>query len=229
MEKTPNADFIYVGITCGLSAPYVAGQLSFCMDELEKPANTGESRVLACALIGFNPIEMARRTQKINERGETFFDLLGRMNSLELARPHTYFVLNPLIGPEPVTGSSRMKSGTATKIMLDIVLSLALLNDATIKQLRASSKNEDKCGYEDRMVIWQMIECYRRVMNEVVYAQSNAIGSLIDRAAVSLRTTGGSINYLADDERLGFIACVDASECVPTYGANKDDIKGRLR
>jgi hypothetical protein len=29
------------------------------------------------------------------------------------------FVLNPVLGPEPVTGSSRMKGGTATKVLLE--------------------------------------------------------------------------------------------------------------
>lgn len=178
------------------------------MDEIEKGENR---RILACALIGFNPIEMARRTQIINSHQETFADLLARMNSLEHRQPDSYFILTPLIGPEPITGSSRMKSGTTTKIILDVLLSRAI-------------------EYNTSVDIPEMIECYERVMNEIVYTETDSIGRVIDQAAVCLRSrsTGGSVNYLAGEERFGFMACVDASECVPTYGASRDDIKGFL-
>jgi len=47
-EKTK---VLYIGITCGLSAPYVAGQLEFCMDHSDK---------FIPVLIGFNPVDAAR-------------------------------------------------------------------------------------------------------------------------------------------------------------------------
>ena len=42
---------VYIGITCGLSAPYVAGQLDYCMDHLD---------VFTPVVIGFNPTHLAR-------------------------------------------------------------------------------------------------------------------------------------------------------------------------
>jgi len=42
---------VYIGITCGLSAPYVAGQLDHCMKNL----NT-----FIPVLLGFNPVHLAR-------------------------------------------------------------------------------------------------------------------------------------------------------------------------
>ena len=42
---------VYIGITCGLSAPYVAGQLDYCMDNLD---------VFTPVVIGFNPTYLAR-------------------------------------------------------------------------------------------------------------------------------------------------------------------------
>jgi N-acetylmuramic acid 6-phosphate (MurNAc-6-P) etherase len=30
-----------------------------------------------------------------------------------------HFVVNPVVGPEPITGSSRMKGGSVTKILLE--------------------------------------------------------------------------------------------------------------
>jgi len=45
------ASILYIGITCGLSAPYVAGQLDFCMEHLDR---------FVPVLIGFNPVAAAR-------------------------------------------------------------------------------------------------------------------------------------------------------------------------
>lgn len=42
---------IFIGITCGLSAPYVAGQLQHCMENLD---------IFTPVLMGFNPVEQAR-------------------------------------------------------------------------------------------------------------------------------------------------------------------------
>ena len=35
-------------------------------------------------------------------------------------------ILNPVVGPEALTGSTRMKGGSATKILLEVVFSLAV-------------------------------------------------------------------------------------------------------
>ena len=102
-----------------MSAPYVAGQLDLLMNLI--PTNND---ILGCALIGFNPIRMARQTNfMINKTNQTFLNILQNMESLEIKYPNKYFILNPLIGPEPITGSSRMKSGSSTKILLDILFS----------------------------------------------------------------------------------------------------------
>jgi len=42
---------LFIGITCGLSAPYVAGQLDYCMNNLD---------VFTPVLLGFNPITLSR-------------------------------------------------------------------------------------------------------------------------------------------------------------------------
>ena len=42
---------LFIGITCGLSAPYVAGQLHYCLQNLD---------VFTPVLLGFNPCDMAR-------------------------------------------------------------------------------------------------------------------------------------------------------------------------
>jgi N-acetylmuramic acid 6-phosphate (MurNAc-6-P) etherase len=107
---------LFIGITCGLSAPYVGGQLEYCLDNLQK---------FTPVLMGFNPVSMARKihvSKWANNR--TFHDIASRMESTPEA-----IILNPIIGAEPISGSSRMKGGTATKIMLDTIFSLAASHD----------------------------------------------------------------------------------------------------
>ncbi|CAF3488198.1 unnamed protein product [Rotaria sordida] len=108
---------LFIGITCGVSAPFVGGQLEYCLDNLQK---------FTPVLIGFNPVSMARRIYVPKwPNGRTFYDIALRMEKTSEA-----IVLNPIIGPEPISGSSRMKGGTATKIILDTIFYLASTNNS---------------------------------------------------------------------------------------------------
>ncbi len=72
IEMPSNAQVLFIGITCGLSAPYVAGQLDHAMNA---PPGTqfyavmmGQYESIARTAIhwsrsGFNPVELARNTQ----------------------------------------------------------------------------------------------------------------------------------------------------------------------
>ncbi|CAF5132958.1 unnamed protein product, partial [Rotaria sp. Silwood1] len=112
----PFEHVLYIGITCGISAPFVGGQLEYCLDNPKK---------FTPVLIGFNPVSMARRIHVPKwPNGKTFYDIAVRMETTTGA-----LVLNPIIGPEPISGSSRMKGGTATKVMLDIAFYLASTNN----------------------------------------------------------------------------------------------------
>ena len=69
---------LFFGITCGLSAPYVAGQLDYCMSHPD---------VFIPVLLGFNPINQARQNT-IEGWTKSFFDiakyLKGKKGSLTL-------------------------------------------------------------------------------------------------------------------------------------------------
>lgn len=203
LDQHVNTKCVFIGITCGLSAPFVAGQIDLCLKD---------HRIIAFSLIGFNPIEMTRKTHPINSEKENFYDLMKKVISLKDDNKK-FFLLNPIIGPEPITGSTRMKSGTATKIILDLIL------NKTIYLLSNNASVSDDI----------LLSFYKKA-KQFVYSENNMtiIGDLIDKAADALRNleSGGSINYLSNSERLGFLCCVDASECMPTYGASKNDIKG---
>uniref|UniRef100_A0A3Q3AMM0 Glucokinase regulator n=1 Tax=Kryptolebias marmoratus TaxID=37003 RepID=A0A3Q3AMM0_KRYMA len=104
---------LFIGISCGLSAPFVAGQLDFCLQNPE---------VYTPVLVGFNPTHQAR-DEPIPGCSFTFRSVAERMRAL--AKRRGAFLLNPVVGPEAVSGSSRMKGGSATKILLEVVLSAA--------------------------------------------------------------------------------------------------------
>ena len=172
--------FVYVGITCGLSAPYVAGQVQTSL------IANAESTIV----IGFNRIHQAdRRIHPGLVR--PFVDILQ-----DLERTRNGALLNPIIGPEPITGSTRMKSGSATRIMLD-----CLLNKVNPEML---------------------IKDYKE-FQATCYQKAAGLAPLIT-AAGKVLLSGGSIVYLGAP-REGLLAMLDASECPPTFGAKPEQVR----
>ncbi|CAH1773385.1 unnamed protein product [Owenia fusiformis] len=186
---------LYIGITCGLSAPFVAGQLDYCMDNPNR---------FIPVLMGFNPIEMARDIP-IRNWDKTFLDVARRLETLSKAGDG--YILNPVVGPEPISGSSRMKSGTTTKILLETIFAQCF-SKLILKQ-KCSSKS--------------VLNCYETI-RKATYKQSEKIGSIVAMSGEGLKH-GGHIYYLGMGS-LGIVGMIDASECPPTFGATLDDIRG---
>lgn len=74
---------VYIGVSCGLSASYVAGQLDYCMDYPD---------IFLPVLLGFNPVHLARKNTMEN-CSKTFFDVASRLSrkyfiNLLTPRPH---------------------------------------------------------------------------------------------------------------------------------------------
>lgn len=101
---------LYIGVTCGFSAPYIAGQLDY----------SSERENFFSILMGFNPTELARKIE-IENWDKCFFDVVKKIKN----HPRCV-LLNPIIGPEPITGSTRMKGGSATKILLEVLFIAAM-------------------------------------------------------------------------------------------------------
>ncbi|KAF3857128.1 hypothetical protein F7725_008987 [Dissostichus mawsoni] len=76
-----------------------------------------EPSVYTPVLVGFNPTQQAR-DEPIPGCSFTFRSVVQRME--ELAKSQKAFLLNPAVGPEAISGSSRMKGGSATKILLEV-------------------------------------------------------------------------------------------------------------
>ncbi|XP_026219073.1 glucokinase regulatory protein [Anabas testudineus] len=189
---------LFIGISCGLSAPFVAGQLDFCLQEPD---------VYTPVLVGFNPAHQAR-DEPIPGCSFTFYSVVQRMQ--ELAKSQKAFLINPTVGPEAISGSSRMKGGSATKILLEVVLSAA--HAATFSNIPIT-----------RNGILQHIRAYGKTL-DITYAQSEGITALVEAAGQSLQC-GRSICYLGWGSQ-ALLGLIDASECNPTFGADYDDVRG---
>lgn len=227
-------EVFYVGITCGLSAPYVAGQIATIID----------GKVPGYAvLLGFNPASLSRDAP-VEGWDSTFRKTLDRA-----LNAHNFTLLSPVIGPEPITGSTRMKSGSATKILLETLFYTA----------RAVDPDSDADAEERTTallyVVRILINEYEAAIRET-YFSAEAIAELIDAGADALNA-GGRIFYLGntapisiggcdhdeddpehdDHEHMpngtlhtdaGILGLIDASECPPTYGARFEDVRGYL-
>ncbi|XP_036398116.1 glucokinase regulatory protein [Megalops cyprinoides] len=189
---------LFIGISCGLSAPFVSGQLDYCMNNLN---------MFTPVLIGFNPVCMARN-EPIPGWPLTFRDVAERMAVLQ--ETHRAFIINPIVGPEAISGSSRMKGGSATKILLETALWTGY---------RAAFSHQPITARE----VVGLMRVHETV-HKITYSQSEGIAFLVERAGVSLQR-GGHVYYVGWHS-LGVIGIIDASECIPTFGAEPDDICG---
>jgi len=175
----PDGPSVLIGITCGLSAAYVAGTVHGAL----------AAQFDAVAVLGFNPIEEANR-RPLPGLGSTFHDLLTKLDD----RTNGYLLL-PAVGPEPLTGSTRMKGGTATKIVLDLCL------------------NPDP-------IETGLAHCQKVL--EATSGDAVNLDQLITRASRSF-LDGGSLTYFTAG-RSGLMTLLDASECPPTFGAGPDQV-----
>ncbi|HOB75358.1 MAG TPA: hypothetical protein PKG54_12635 [Phycisphaerae bacterium] len=183
---------LYIGVTCGLSAPYVASQMF----------HVSRRRGANCILLGFNPADLARDVE-IENWNMTFAGALRAVS-----RRKNFLLLNPVVGPEPVTGSTRMKSGSATKLLLEVIFALA------VEKARPNALPERVAaclrGYEQTRL--------------AVYEQTAAIGRLVELGGRVLRANGHI--YYVGAGTPGILGTVDASECPPTFGADFETVRG---
>ncbi|KAE8605844.1 hypothetical protein XENTR_v10015340 [Xenopus tropicalis] len=187
---------VFVGISCGLSAPFIAGQLDLCMRHLD---------VYLPVLVGCNPVSMARN-DPIEGWHSSFRQVAERLQALH--ESHKGFILNPAVGPEAVSGSSRMKGGSATKILLETLLLVAHKADSNVPVT-------EKC-------LLEILRTYERA-HKVTYSQSKKIAALMKQTATSLQK--GHL-YILGWGTLGLVGIMAAVECGPTFQADWRDVRG---
>ena len=217
---------VFFGITCGLSAPYVAGQMSATMQDPD---------FYTSVLIGFNYPEMARNVpvEGWNRTCHAVFNQLARQSQAESP---SHFLLNPIIGPDAITGSSRMKGGSMTKMLLDTVCACALKRSGALgsaaslvprpsvnvlnrlRQHRLADLVENKGAAVDVVC---MLALYQEVL-DAMNCQSvhSSLGSVLDITQKSDHI------YIVGSGSLAVVGLIDLSEMPDTYGAPFDEMRG---
>ena len=136
---------VVVGISCGLSAPYVSSFLAEAgrwRQELSR--REGSKKNVARFALGFNPRRDAPPRGGFRELfpntddfgTEEFGTKSARVcvsgttrerdeRSRVVDEENEVLFINPVLGPELVAGSSRLKGGSATKIILDAAFAVA--------------------------------------------------------------------------------------------------------
>jgi len=198
----------YVGVTCGFSAAYIAGQLDMASDDPK----------YFSALLGFNPPELARKLV-IEHWDKKFFDIVQKI------KDHPRCVLlNPVVGPEAITGSTRMKGGGATKLLIEVVFTAALI--------KAKILSPNNLAHPLKMHAWDMKSLITSMIREYentrmdTYEQRDDIARLVELGGLALRSQR-HIYYIGADV-YGVLGTIDASECPPTFGATFEDVRGYL-
>uniref|UniRef100_A0A8I3WY44 Glucokinase regulator n=1 Tax=Callithrix jacchus TaxID=9483 RepID=A0A8I3WY44_CALJA len=179
---------IVVGISVGLSAPFVAGQMDYCMN------NTA---VFLPVLVGFNPVSMARN-DPIEDWSSTFRQVAERMQKMQ--QKQKAFVLNPAIG----------------------VGLLLFLCSPTRQHLGTAC---DFLGASDFRCLLEILRTFERA-HQVTYSQGPKIATLMKHVSASLEKKGHV--YLVGWQTLGIIAIMDGVECIHTFGADFQDVRGFL-
>jgi len=119
--------------------------------------------------------------------------LLCTYPSQELVEAHDV-VIAPLVGPEVITGSTRMKAGTATKLVLNTITTGAMVRMGKV--------------YGNLMVDLQ-VTCEKlrdrgeRILQEMLGLESAAASELLERAGGHVKTAlvMGKLGVDADDAR----------------------------
>ncbi|MEX2284044.1 MAG: N-acetylmuramic acid 6-phosphate etherase [Gemmatimonadota bacterium] len=93
--------------------------------DLDQRGVTGQDFVLGIATSGTTPY-VHGALKRARELGARTGFLLCTYPSEELQRTHDV-VIAPLVGPELITGSTRMKAGTATKLVLNTITTASMV------------------------------------------------------------------------------------------------------
>eukprot|EP00899_Mesostigma_viride_P001423 jgi/Mesvir1/11281/Mv01075-RA.2 len=224
----PIRRLLLVGISCGLSASYVGSQVMYALGQPH----------YAVILMGCNPAEQARDVP-VEGWPFTMRDVLYQMH---LAPANSCFVLNPVVGPEAIMGSTRLKGGTVTKVLLETIFSLACASalklpfigrpfrfggpsvsagDASTTTAGAAQPPMETPGE----AVVRAIRAFQGVY-AASYTNVTGLAAAIKAGADALRK-GGHI-YYAGVGTEGFTSVIDASEQVPTFGARLTDVQGFL-
>jgi N-acetylmuramic acid 6-phosphate (MurNAc-6-P) etherase len=227
---SPEDPTVLVGISCGLSATYVASLLA---SGLQRP----NCFVVA---MGFNALP-AVAAVAVPGAAVTFHAVLQAM----LVQRARAMVLNPVVGPEAVAGSSRMKGGSATWILCTAICEEALALTAAAPGAPGAPVASTEASMRQRLLQAE------RVVRTLYSTSLPALAALVQAGAQALSSpaapqapsgsgsggNGGGSEYAPSPPATGRIfllgaglaglwGCLDASEATDTYGSAFGDLRG---
>lgn len=145
-------------------------------DAVDKLKLTKSDTLIGIAASGRTPYVLAALAEAKKRGAATVFLVCNKIES----RPrYIDLVINPIPGPEVLTGSTRMKAGTACKLILNMITTAAMVRTGRcfgnrMVDLRATS---DK-----------LKERSRRILVEVTGISYAASGKLLERAHGEVKT-----------------------------------------
>jgi len=151
--------------------------------------------------------------KRARERGARTGFLLCTYPSEQLIRAHDV-VIAPLVGPEVITGSTRMKAGTATKIILNTISTAAMVKtgkvygnlmvDLQVTCQKLQDRGErilmDTLGVAREEASRLLQESGGHVKTAIVMSKLS-LGA--EEARHRLESVGGSIAHIVGDLRIG--------------------------
>ena len=228
-----------VGITCGLSAPYVAGQLDFALahtlgeDDAGGGGDGGDGTRFATAVLGFNPVALAPRRAVAGWTGATGATCAGDAAAALAASPSRWHcALDPVVGPEAVAGSSRMKGGSATLLLADALCYAASVAAGTSPPRNSGADDAGAAALPPTMA--SLLAVGEGAVSDT-YLAADSIARVAECAAAAAGAVGrasvastGRLFYVGE-ATAGAIGVVDASEMPDTYGVPFDTVRHRKR
>lgn len=168
--------------------------------------------VLGIATSGTTPF-VHGALKRARERGARTGFLLCTYPSEQLIKAHDV-VIAPLVGPEVITGSTRMKAGTATKIILNTISTAAMVRTGKVYGNLMVDLQVTCQKLQDRgeRILMDTLGVSREQASQLLDASGGHVKTAIamsklsldaDEARRRLEAVGGSIADLAGDLRIG--------------------------
>lgn len=150
------AEDVVIGIAASGRTPFVWGAL-------HEARRRGAFTVLLC----FNPA-LRRAVKRVKE-----------------AAWHPHLVITPDVGPEVLTGSTRLKAGTATKLILNMITTLAMTRTGKVISNLMVDLNPSNVKLRDRAlrILMELTGCSREEARLVLISH----GWIVKKAHESLR------------------------------------------
>ena len=178
-NEIPVSQVVYVGVTCGLTATFVGAQLDYCQQQYLKQQQrklqpmqpeadeTGPAPIsYRMILLGFNPVS-SMKDIRIANWDRTFREVVIDFQRIAADHPEDAVILNPCVGPEAICGSTRMKGGSATKILLEALAATALTSFLRSQQAHSDpQKDITSNSVQGNSMLHQFRRCYEDTYRE---------------------------------------------------------------